>query len=190
MKFGLWLSGQHLPDESLAARFQEHVEQVRLARTLGFESVWASQHFLADPFAYFQPIPVLSRLAADAAGMRLGTNVLLLPLHHPLDVAEQLATLDVLSGGAVVFGVGLGYRDAENLAMGHAPVRRVRRLEEGLAIVMQLWQDEVVSYRGQEFTLDDVRLSVRPLQRPRPPIWLGASTSAGIERAARLGDSG
>src|SRR5439155_1555530 len=84
----------HLPDDAQTARFQEHVEQVRLARAVGFTSVWASQHYLSDPFTYFQPIPTLARVAADAPGMTLGTGCLLLPLHHPVEIAEPLATLE------------------------------------------------------------------------------------------------
>ena len=102
MRFGLALAVQHLPTDSQPARFQEHVEQVRLARTVGFDSVWAGQHYLAEPFTYFQPIPTLARVAAEAEGMRLGTGVLLLPLHHPVEVAETLATLDVITGGRFV----------------------------------------------------------------------------------------
>src|SRR5919197_5774404 len=132
LTFGLALSVQHLPDDSQASRFQEHVEQVRLARAVGFTSVWASQHYLSDPFTYFQPIPTLARVAAEAPGMTLGTGCLLLPLHHPVEIAEQLATLDVITAGRFVFGVGLGYRDVENEAMGLRPTERVGRLVEGL----------------------------------------------------------
>src|SRR5262245_65610754 len=123
MKFGIGLSVQHRPEESQARRFQEHLEQVRLAKRVGFDSIWSSQHYLAEPFTYFQPIPTLARVAAEAEGMALGTGVILLPLHHPLDVAEQLATLDVISGGRLVAGLGLGYRDEENAAFGLDPPR-------------------------------------------------------------------
>ena len=91
MRLGLALSVQHRPEDSQAARFAEHVEQVRLARAVGFSSVWSSQHYLSDPFTYFQPLPTLGRMAAEAEGMQLGTGVLLLPLHQPVDLAEQLA---------------------------------------------------------------------------------------------------
>lgn len=189
MKFGLALSVQHPPEESQAARFRDHLEQVRVARAVGFDSVWASQHYLAAPFTYFQPIPTLARVAAEAEGMTLGTGCLLLPLHHPVEVAEQLATLDVISGGRFIFGVGLGYRDVENTAMGQAPKERVGRLIEGLEIIERLWSGEPVSYRGTRFTLNEVRISMPPLQRPRPPIWLAANSDAGVRRAARLGDA-
>jgi alkanesulfonate monooxygenase SsuD/methylene tetrahydromethanopterin reductase-like flavin-dependent oxidoreductase (luciferase family) len=189
IRLGLALSVQHPPEAAQAARFQEHVEQVRLAAALGLDSVWASQHYLSAPFSYFQPIPVLARVAAEAGRMRLGTGCLLLPLHHPVDIAEQLATLDVICGGRFVFGVGLGYRDVENRAMGLAPGERVGRLEEGLQVIERLWSGEPVTHAGRHFTLTDVRLSMPPLQRPRPPIWLAANADAGVERAARLGDA-
>src|SRR5881397_3405299 len=189
MKFGIGLSVQHLPEDSQAARFQEHVEQVRLARAVGFTSVWASQHYLSDPFTYFQPIPTLARVAADAPGMTLGTGCLILPLHHPVEIAEQLATLDVITGGRFIFGVGLGYRDVENEAMGHDPKERVGRLVEGLEVIERLWNGEPVTYQGTHFRLRDVRISMRPLQRPRPPIWLATNSDAGVRRAARLGDA-
>jgi alkanesulfonate monooxygenase SsuD/methylene tetrahydromethanopterin reductase-like flavin-dependent oxidoreductase (luciferase family) len=189
MELGLALSVQHRPEDSQAARFAEHVEQVRLARAVGFASVWASQHYLSDPFTYFQPLPTLGRMAAEAKGMRLGTGVLLLPLHQPVDVAEQLATLDVISGGRLVVGLGLGYRDAENEAMGVNPRERVGRFVEALDVLERLWSGEPVSYAGKHFRLRDARISMSPLQRPRPPIWLAANTDGGVRRAARLGDA-
>jgi len=189
MKFGLGLSVQHSPDDSQAGRFQEHLEQVRLASAVGFDSVWASQHYLSAPFTYFQPIPVLARVAAESGTMSLGTGVLLLPLHHPVEVAEQIATLDVICGGRFIFGVGLGYRDTENQAMGQDPTQRVGRLVEGLEIIERLWTGEPVSYAGRHFNLTDVRISMPPLQRPRPPIWMAANADGGVKRAARLGDA-
>jgi len=189
VRFGLGLSVQHRPEEPQAVRFREHVEQVRLARAVGFSSVWASQHYLSDPFTYFQPVPTLARLAADARGMILGTGVLLLPLHHPVDVAEQLATLDVISDGRLVFGVGLGYRDAENRAFGHDPRDRVGRFVEALEVVERLWSGEPIDYDGRHFSLRSARISMRPMQSPRPPVWLAANGDAGVRRAARLGDA-
>lgn len=162
---------------------------MRLARAVGFASVWASQHYLSEPFTYFQPLPTLGRMAAEAEGMALGTGVLLLPLHQPVDFAEQLATLDVISGGRLIVGVGLGYRDAENAALGLDPRWRVGRFVEALQVVERLWSGEPVSHRGPHFTLNDVRISMPPAQRPRPPIWLAANTDPGVVRAARLGDA-
>ena len=130
--------------------------------------MWASQHYLSEPFTYFQPIPTLARIAAEARGMTLGTGVLLLPLHHPVDIAEQLATLDVISDGRLIFGAGLGYRDAENVAMGHDPKERVGRLVEGLEVVERLWSGEPTTYEGRHFSVRAVRISMRPTPEPAP----------------------
>ena len=124
-------------------------------------------------------------VAAEADGMTLGTGVILLPLHQPVDLAEQLATLDVITGGRLIVGLGLGYRDVENLAMGHDPSSRVGRLVEGLQALERLWTGEPASLDGKHFQLRDVRISMPPLQRPRPPIWLAASGDAGVKRAAQ-----
>jgi alkanesulfonate monooxygenase SsuD/methylene tetrahydromethanopterin reductase-like flavin-dependent oxidoreductase (luciferase family) len=131
----------------------------------------------------------LGRMAAEAEGMTLGTGVMLLSLQQPVDVAEQLATLDVITGGRLIVGVGLGYRDAENEALGLDPRQRVGRFEEALQVVERLWSGEPVRHEGTHFALRDVRISMPPLQRPRPPIWLAANTDAGVRRAARLGDA-
>src|SRR5256884_1627150 len=159
MKFGIGLSVQHLPEDSQAARFQEHVEQVRLARAVGFTSVWASQHYLSDPFTYFQPIPTLARVAAEARGMTLGTGCLLLPLHHPVEIAEQLATLDVITAGRFVFGVGLRYRDVENEAMGLNPKERVGRPGEGLQVIQRPWEGEARPHHRPHLRLPGVPTS-------------------------------
>src|SRR5437867_12269530 len=141
MRLGLGLSVQHPPEEPQATRFADHLAQVRAARAAGFSHVWASQHYLSAPYTYFQPMPTLGRVAAESGEMTLGTGVLLLPLHSPVDVAEQVATLDVITGGRFIFGVGLGYRDVENAAMGVDPRARVGRLEEGIEVLERLWRD-------------------------------------------------
>src|SRR5689334_1549913 len=189
MRLGLALSVQHPPEDPQATRFADHVMQVRAARAARFSHVWASQHYLSAPYTYFQPFPTLGRVAAEAGEMALGTSVVLLPLHAPVDIAEQVATLDVITGGRFIFGVGLGYRDVENAAFGIDPRARVGRMEEALDVLERLWGGEPVSYKGQHFQLRDVRISLRPLQQPRPPIWLAANADVAVKRAARLGDA-
>jgi len=189
VKFGLVLASQHAPGDDLVARWKEHLEQVRLARALGFASVSASQHYVSAPHQYLQPIPVLSRLVEETEGMALTLGVVILPLQHPLGLAEDVATLDVLSGGRVQMGVALGYRDEENEAFGYDPRRRVSRFEESLEIIKRLWTGEPVTFSGTHFQMEGVRISCRPAQRPRPPIGIGASAEKGIRRAARLGDA-
>ena len=189
MKFGLIVSKQHPPGVSMVDRFREHIDQVRVARDAGFDLIVMGQHFLSTPFQELQTLPALARLAAEAGTMRVGATVILLPLLNPVDVAEQVATLDVITGGRFIFGVGLGYRDVENAALGVDPRARVGRLEEGLEVIERLWGGEPVSYEGRHFQLRDVRISLRPLQQPRPPIWLAANADVGVKRAARRADA-
>src|SRR5919204_5330269 len=103
MRLGLGLSVQHPPEDPQATRFAEHLAQVRAARAAGFAHVWASQHYVSAPYTYFQPLPTLGRVAAEAGDMSLGTGVLLLPLHAPVDVAGPNAAPHVINGGGLLF---------------------------------------------------------------------------------------
>ena len=129
MKFGLSVPVQHPPDEPGAERIRELIEQVKLARELGFDSLSASQHYLAAPFQYFQPIPLLARIAAESGKMTLITNILLLPLYNPVDLAEQLATLtsSVTGGWCAAWGWGTAMSNTGFSGWNEARVRRVLR---------------------------------------------------------------
>jgi alkanesulfonate monooxygenase SsuD/methylene tetrahydromethanopterin reductase-like flavin-dependent oxidoreductase (luciferase family) len=189
MNFGLIVSKQHPPGVSMVDRFREHVEQVRAARDAGFDLIVMGQHFLSTPFQEVQTLPALARLAAEAGTMRVGATVILLPLLNPVDVAEQVATLDVITAGRFIFGVGLGYREEENEAFGVAPKERVGRLVEGLEVIKQLWSGGEVTHHGRFFHLTRARMMLRPVQQPHPPIWFAANNDAAVVRAARLGDA-
>src|SRR5688572_20502615 len=130
MKFGLTLNTQFVAGEDPVAKVRDLVEQVRLAREAGFDSVCLSHHYLLTPFQMPQPLPLVGRLAAEAGRMRLITNIFLLTIHTPAYVAEQVSTLDVLTEGRFVFGVGLGYRPEEFEAMGVEMKTRVSRFLE------------------------------------------------------------
>jgi alkanesulfonate monooxygenase SsuD/methylene tetrahydromethanopterin reductase-like flavin-dependent oxidoreductase (luciferase family) len=186
-KIGLFLNTNYGADEDIAARFREALEQVRMARGYGFASVCVGQHFLTE-YQKLQPVPMLSRLAAETGEMRLLPGILLLPLFNPVYVAEEIATLDVVSGGRVLFGLGVGYRDIEFEAFGVRKTDRAARFEESLEVIKQLWTQDEVSFEGRFFRIPKVRPRTRPLQRPHPPIWIAAQANAGIRRAARLGD--
>src|SRR2546427_11691706 len=108
MRLGLGLSVQHPPEDPQATRFAEHLAQVRAARAACFSHVWASQHYVAAPYTYFQPLPTLGRVAAEAGEMWLGTRGLLLPLPAPGGGGEQIAALGRITGGGFIFGGGLG----------------------------------------------------------------------------------
>ena len=188
MRFGLFVSAQYPAGEDPAARLAEHLEQVRFAREAGFHSVFAGQHFLPAPFQMLQPVPLLARLAAETGDMRVGAGILLLPLLNPVEVAEQAATLDVVTGGRFVLGVGLGYRAEENAALG-VPDRRVRVFREKLDVVRRLLEGEEVTAEGHGYRLERAGRAPRPVQAPRPPIWMAANGDAAVRRAARLADT-
>jgi alkanesulfonate monooxygenase SsuD/methylene tetrahydromethanopterin reductase-like flavin-dependent oxidoreductase (luciferase family) len=189
MKFGLIVSKQHPPGVAMVERFREHVEQVRAARDAGFDLIVMGQHYLSSPFQELQTLPSLARLAAEAGSMRVGATVLLLPLHNPVDIAEQVATLDVICEGRFIFGVGLGYRDEEYEAFGVRPQQRVARFVESLEVIKRLWTEEEVTYHGRFFHLTKARMVLKPVQKPYPPIWFAANNDGAVERSARMGDA-
>src|SRR5262245_5127627 len=125
MRFGLLVTNQHPVAASTVVRFAETLEQVRLARELGFDMIAFGQHFLPTEFQMIQPAIAAARLAAEAGTMRVGITIYLLPLLHPVAVAEEAASLDVITGGRFVFGIGLGYREVEDQAFGLGKGERV-----------------------------------------------------------------
>jgi len=189
MQFGLIIAKQHPPGVSMVDRFREHVEQVRAARDAGFDLIVMGQHYLSTPFQEVQTLPSLARLAAEAGGMRVGATVLLLPLLNPVDVAEQVATLDVICEGRFVFGVGLGYRDEEYEAFGVHAKERVARFLESLEVIKRLWTEDEVTHHGRFFHLTKARMVMKPVQKPHPPIWFAANNDGAVERAARMADA-
>lgn len=188
MEFGLSISAmiQQPRDSDMAVRLGEIVEWVEEARDLGFSYVLTGQHYLTDPYQAFQPLPLLARLAPVSGRMRLFAT-LLLPLHHPVDLAEQLATVDVISGGRVGVSAARGYRVEEFRAFGIASRDATSRMVECLDCVRRLWSGEPVTYAGRHFRLAGETIGIRPVQRPHPPIWVAAHADAAVARAARLG---
>ena len=188
MKIGIFLNSQHPASRDPARAFAEMREQVRLTRALGFDSIWAGEHHVTPGFHFFPQFELLHALAAEAEGLWVGTNLTLLPLHNPLEVAEIGAFLDVVTGGLFVLGLGLGYR-AEEFAMYQVPMaERASRLSEGTEIIRRLWTEDNVSHEGRHWRFAGMSIRPRPLQSPRPPILIGAQVEAAIKRAARLGD--
>jgi alkanesulfonate monooxygenase SsuD/methylene tetrahydromethanopterin reductase-like flavin-dependent oxidoreductase (luciferase family) len=188
MQLGVYVNAQHPAGDDPGRRFAELVEQVRLIRTLGFDSIWGGEHHATPGYHYFPLLPLLQRLAAEADGLQVGTNLILLPLHNPVEVAEIGAFLDVITGGRFILGVGLGYRPEEFAIFGVPMAERVSRLAEGIEIIRRLWTEDAVTHHGRHWGLDGVTIRPRPLQEPRPPILVGSQVPAGIARAARIAD--
>ena len=186
MKVGLFLSAQAAVGESAVDRFRTLQHQVRLAEELGFHSVFLGHHYLTSS-QFFQPIALAGHLAATTERIRIGFGVLLSPLLHPLALAEELATLDVVSSGRLTVGVGAGYREVEFDAFGIPYGSRRQRMFEGVELMQALWAGERVSYDGRFGTVDGARVTMRPVQSGGPPIWVGAFGPKAIARAAALG---
>jgi alkanesulfonate monooxygenase SsuD/methylene tetrahydromethanopterin reductase-like flavin-dependent oxidoreductase (luciferase family) len=189
MKLTLFLNTEHEPNAPLAQRLAEHVEQIRLARQAGFDAVTMPHHLCTTPAPWFPPLPTLTRLAADANGLALGTCMLILPYYHPLHVAQETALIDQLCGGRLVLGVAPGWQRSEYAALGIDFQRRIGRFVEAVDLLKRLWTGEEVTFAGRHFQVENVRLSLVPAQRPRPRLWFGGSTPPAIERAARLADT-
>jgi alkanesulfonate monooxygenase SsuD/methylene tetrahydromethanopterin reductase-like flavin-dependent oxidoreductase (luciferase family) len=190
MNVGLILGMEYPAGDDPARRFAEHREQVRLARDAGFALIGIPHHYSRGPSQWLPPLLSAAALAADAGDMRIATTVLLLPLLHPVETAEQVAMLDSLTGGRFAFGVGAGWQPSEFRALGVPMEGRLGRLEEALSIIERLWTGKPVTFHGRHFSVDDVQLTLRPAQKPRPPIWMGANAApAAVRRAARLADS-
>ena len=188
MKLSLIVRGQHPAGDDIRERLRDDLDLVRRAEQLGFDGIVKGSHYSAHPFQSVQQIPFLAQVAAIAPRLRLICGLVLLPLHKPLDLAEQLATLDIISNGKLVFGCGIGYREVEFKAFGVPRGGLGARFEEGLEAVRRLWTEDFVTMKGSHFELDRANCTVKPVQKPTPPIWIGANADVAIRRAARLAD--
>lgn len=189
MRFGLAIMNDFPPGTVPAERIPLLREQVRAAAEAGIESVWVLHHYLGN-MPTLQPLPLLAALAAEAGDMFLGTNMFILPLSHPVAVAENYATLDHITGGRVIAGFGMGYRENEFESFGIPLSDRVSRYEESVQIIRGLWSGSEVNFSGQHFTVSGQRIGLPPVQPGGPKIWVGAGAHrTGAHRAARLGDA-
>nr|WP_281456683.1 LLM class flavin-dependent oxidoreductase [Saccharopolyspora sp. TS4A08]MDI2030370.1 LLM class flavin-dependent oxidoreductase [Saccharopolyspora sp. TS4A08] len=187
VRVGVFLTHQQPEGRDPVEALGEQLRLVRAARDGGLDSVFAGQHHLPESFSHIQPLPWLARLAAEAGEMRIGTGIHLLALHNPVDTAENFASLDAVTGGRSVFGVGLGYREVEYAAFGIPPEQKVKRFTENLRIVQELWSGEPVHADNPWCRLDGVRSTSLP--RSKPPVWMAANSDGAVRRAARLADT-
>jgi alkanesulfonate monooxygenase SsuD/methylene tetrahydromethanopterin reductase-like flavin-dependent oxidoreductase (luciferase family) len=189
MKVGLFINTQFPEGYSLSDRIPEMVEQVRTARDAGFVSLWFPHHYLTAPLQMLQISPMMAFLAAEAKGMAIGPNILILPLLHPVHVAEEAATLDVLTGGRYIMGIGLGYREPEFSSFGISLKERAPRFVESIGLMRRLWTEDRVTQDGRFYPVKDVGLSLKPVRAGGPPVYIAAQVDAAIRRAARIGDA-
>ena len=171
----------------LQQQWRDQLEQFRAARDVGFDTYCWAHHYLIHPFQHFQPFPVLARLAAEPGDMKLATSVLLLPLLNPVDVAEQVATLDHISEGRFILGLGLGYRPEECEAFGTRMSQRGARHSEALDLMIKLWTQEEVTHHGRYYQVTGASPTAQTFQKPHPKIWLAAMSDPAVQRVGREG---
>lgn len=183
MKIGLWITGRFGRGVSFEQQFENMRAQVRLARDGGFDLVSGGQHFLGPRL---QTFPLLTRLAAETGDMEIATSVVLLPLLNPVQVAEDAATINAITGGRFILGVGLGHQADEREAFGVAKDAVVPRFDEAMAVMDLVWRGEGTPYRGRHFSLPALDLKW-PIPYPRPRVWIGGSSRRAEERARAYG---
>jgi alkanesulfonate monooxygenase SsuD/methylene tetrahydromethanopterin reductase-like flavin-dependent oxidoreductase (luciferase family) len=189
MRFGLFggASAPRVPDPtSTAEGFLEFVETNVEAEALGYYSSFVTEHHFTRIGQLSAPLTLLTFIAARTTRLRLGTAILVLPWHNPVLLAEQVATLDLVSRGRLDLGVGKGYRHNEFAGFAMPPEEAEPRFQEVLDVLIRaLSCDEPFSHRGRYFRFDDVAVEPPPCQRPHPPLWLAAGSEASITNCAR-----
>jgi probable F420-dependent oxidoreductase len=178
MKFGLRIPSFALGPKT--ATLAEMGAYLRRAEDLGFDSAVSIDHLLLTPPAYactwLEPISLLSALAGVTRTIKLGTMVLVLPLRNPAYFAKEWATLDLLSGGRSILGVGVGWHEEEFGLMGIPHKERGRRMDEMLELVTALWAGDNVTYAGKYYQVKNLTIDPKPAQKPHPPIWIGGGS--------------
>jgi probable F420-dependent oxidoreductase len=180
--------GVGLPQADANGRFDADAigTYVKRAEALGFDGLWAQENFFGG-VPQLDALELLTFAAAHTRRVRLGCAVFLSVLRTPVPFAKSLATLDQLSGGRLIVGVGLGRAD-RSAAFGVDPATRAARFSEGVELMRKLWTEHRTTFHGRFWQVDDARLEPRPVQVPHPPLWFGASHPNALRRAVRLGD--
>ena len=167
--------------------YRDHLEEAVLAEELGFDDVWASEHHFSEDAWNPSPITFLAAVAARTERVRVGTYVLLLPLHNPVRVAEDIAVLDNISGGRVDLPVGVGSAAEEFRTFGIPFNERLGRTFEALRIIERCFAGEEFSHKGKYYEFPNVRMTTTPVQKPGPPIWVASMGDQSVAWTARRG---
>jgi alkanesulfonate monooxygenase SsuD/methylene tetrahydromethanopterin reductase-like flavin-dependent oxidoreductase (luciferase family) len=167
--------------------YQSLIDQIVRIEQLGFENVWLTEHHFFEDGYNPALLPTAAAIAARTRRIRIGTFILLLPFNLPVRVAEDATCVDIISNGRFDFGVGQGYRAEEFAALKIPREERTPRLREGIELIRRLWTEPSVTFSGRFTKVQDLSLYPKPVQKPHPPIWIGARTESAARRAARMG---
>ena len=188
MEFGVFYQIPCGAEQTPAGRYADVMAQAQLADALGYDMAWLAELHFARRFSVM-PAPLLmaSALSQTTERIMLGTAVNLLPLHHPLRIAEEVATLDVLSGGRAVFGIGRGSNPNHYRGYGVPIEERNDRFVEGLDLALRAWTEDTLDYNGKFYQAENVRLEPKPIQQPHPPVYIASNGADTFPLVGRLG---
>ena len=188
MRFGFFDQLPRANWQSESQRYQDILAQIELGDALGFDTAWLGElHFIPSFSCLASPLMILAAAAQRTERIRLGTAVTLLPLHNPVKIAEDAATLDVISNGRLEFGVGRGATPVYFAGYDVPQEESRERFEESLEVILRAWTNERLSYQGRYFRVQDVQLTPKPVQKPHPPIRIAANSPDTFAIAGRLG---
>jgi luciferase family oxidoreductase group 1 len=187
MHFGTFLLMQSPSARPSTEVFARGVELAQAAETLGFRNVWLAEHHFSTYGYLSRPVQLATYIAARTTRLRVGTAVIVLPLHHPLIVAEEVATLDLLSGGRLDLGLGRGYQPYEFERLGLDLGESRARWEESVDVLLKSFAGAPFTHEGKFFRIPETTVFPQVVQRPRPPIWVTAQSPDSIESAVRRG---
>src|SRR5438309_6826750 len=187
MKFGTFLLMQSPSARSSQEIYARGVEVAQAAEALGFRSVWLAEHHFSTYGYLSRPVQLATYIAAKTTRLRVGTAVIVVPLHHPLVVAEEIATLDLLAGGRVDVGLGRGYQHYEFERLGLELDTSRQRWEESVDVILKAFKGEPFTYGGKLSKTPETTISPQPVQKPHPPIWVTAQSPESIEATVRRG---
>ncbi|MFZ8887336.1 MAG: LLM class flavin-dependent oxidoreductase [Steroidobacteraceae bacterium] len=188
VNFGLWYDFRNpapwnIPFETLYAQC---LDQIVEAERIGFDSVWITEHHFCEDGYTPSPLVLAGAIGARTRRLRMGTNLMILPLHNPVRIAEDSATLSLLTGGRFDLGVGIGYREMEFREFGRELKHRPSLVEEAMTIIRRAWAGEPINFEGKRFKVGDLR--VLPAPEHLPKLYLGGMAEPAIDRAARIAD--
>jgi alkanesulfonate monooxygenase SsuD/methylene tetrahydromethanopterin reductase-like flavin-dependent oxidoreductase (luciferase family) len=190
IRFGLWYDFRNPPQWPQASDrlYSETLDQIAWGESHGFDDVWLSEHHFIEDGYLPSILPVAAAIAARTKRIRIVSGVLLMPFHNPVRLAEDIAVVDVISGGRFELGVGAGFKHEEFDGFGVPFKERGARTNQSLEIIRRLLSGETVTFKSEFFDFKNVKVIPEPIQKPRPPIWLGGFTPPALRRAARYGD--
>lgn len=187
MNFGTFLLMQSPSARSSQEIYARGVEVAQAAEALGYRNVWLAEHHFSTYGYLARPAQLATYIAAKTTRLRVGTAVIVVPLHHPLVIAEEIATLDLLSGGRLDVGLGRGYQHYEFERFGLELESGRARWEESIDVILKSFGGRPFTYEGKIFKIPETTVFPQPVQRPRPPIWITAQSPDSVEAAVRRG---